>query len=174
LSAAGNSDTVIVMMTSHRVSRVFLLGVGLAASSAFAAGGPEEPLMQADRDFHKATSERRLEGWMDYMADEVVMLGGPKGPVVGKEAVRADRAGLFTENPKLDLHWEPIQGEMFPGDRLGYTTGSWTLTGTNAKGESVSLKGRYLTVWKKTADGAWKVVWDGGSAEPPKGVAKKE
>jgi len=111
---------------------------------------------------------------MDYMADDVVMLGGPKGQVVGKEAVRADRAGLFVDNPKLDLHWEPIAGEMFPGGGMGYTTGKWTMTGTSAKGNTVSLSGRYLTVWRKSPDGAWKVVWDGGSAEPPKGQPTKE
>jgi ketosteroid isomerase-like protein len=163
-------------MTILAMGRIFAV-VTLAAAAAperHEEARPEEPLMQADRDFHKATAERRLEGWMDFMADEVVMLGGPKGPVVGKEAVRADRAGLFVENPKLNLDWEPILGEMFPGDRLGYTTGRWTLTGTNAKGESLSVKGRYLTVWKKQADGAWKVAWDGGSAEPPKGVPAKE
>jgi ketosteroid isomerase-like protein len=146
-----------------------MIGLCLGAALAQAESGPEEPLMQADRDFHEATAKRRLDGWMEYMADDVVLLGGP-APVVGKEAVRADRAHLFVDNPKLQLDWEPIRGEMFPGGGVGYTTGAWTLSGTNAKGASVTVNGRYLTVWKKQADGAWKVVWDGGAAEPPKGA----
>jgi len=161
-------------MKLETTAALVLFTLGLGSAVARAAEAPEEPLMQADRDFHKATSERRLEGWMDYMADDVVMLGGPKGQLVGKEAVRADRAGLFVDNPKLDLHWEPTAGEMFPGGGMGYTTGKWTMTGTSAKGNNVSLSGRYLTVWRKSPDGAWKVVWDGGSAEPPKGQPPKE
>ena len=37
-----------------------------------------------------------------------------------------------------------------------------------AQREPVERTGRYLTVWKKQKDGSWKVVWDGGAADPKK------
>jgi len=48
---------------------------------------------------------------------------------------------------------------------LGYAVGTWQLTGKSRKGEPVSLTGKYMTVWKKQADGSWKVVADMGNAD---------
>ncbi len=47
----------------------------------------EATLLQADRDFNRATKENGLEGWMQFMADDVILLRGK--PVIGKDAVRS-------------------------------------------------------------------------------------
>jgi ketosteroid isomerase-like protein len=121
------------------------------------------PVLQADRDFNKATQERKLEGWMQYMADNIV-LGHEDQPNFGKDAVR--KAMAFLNEPDASLTWDPITGEVFPSGTIGYTTGAWTSKGKNKEGKEVTRTGRYLTVWKKQKDGSWKAVWDGGAADP--------
>lgn len=142
-----------------------LLGLVLICTCvSWGQAKPEaEPLMQADRDFNKATQERKLEGWMEYMADNVV-LGHEDQPNFGKDAVRKAMAMLNT--PGSSLTWEPTYGELFAGGELGFTTGKWVRRGKNSQGEERVGTGRYLTVWKKQKDGSWKVVWDGGTADP--------
>src|SRR6202023_4231773 len=50
---------------------------------------------------------------------------------------------------------------------LGYTTGPYVLreTGPGQRGEAQN--GYYVTVWRRQADGAWKVVADLGATTPP-------
>lgn len=62
------------------------------------------------------------------------------------------------------LSWEPRYAEVFaPGD-WGWTWGEWQSHEAGAGGRRVG-QGRYLTVWRKTTDGAWKVRADLGGAE---------
>jgi len=141
-----------------------LLGVFFFCSVALAQGG-EAALLQADRDFNQATQEKRLDGWMQFMADDVVLLHGK--PVVGKEAARAALTEEWN-NPAHSLTWEPKHAELFKNGKFGYTSGRWVYRDKNEKGESILLEGDYLTVWKMQADGSWKVIFDGGAADPAK------
>lgn len=137
--------------------------IAVCASAGWAQAKPgAEPLMQADRDFNKATQERRLDGWMDYMADNIVL--GHEEPNIGKDAVRKAMASL--NDPDASLTWAPTYGEMFASGDLGFTTGKWVRKGKDKQGVERVRTGRYLSVWKKQADGSWKVVWDGGAPDP--------
>ncbi len=135
-----------------------LLSATLCAAQAPAA------LMQADRDFARATAEKGLEGWMSFMADNAVLLRAQ--PVVGKDAIRQTMAQGFS-TPGLKLTWAPTSGQLFNGGDLGYTTGRYETRRQNANGDVMITHGTYLTVWRKQTDGSWKVVWDGGSQDSP-------
>ena len=126
--------------------------------------------MEADRAFDKATQENRLEGWMSFMADNVVLFA-VNPPIVGKEAVRKFYEPVFA-NASTTLTWEPKTGEVQPSGKVGYTSGRWTMHGKNPKGEAVERHGSYLTVWEKQKDGSWKVIADGGSPDPAPAPAK--
>ena len=137
----------------------------LIAASAFGQSQPSaQPVLDADRAFNQATQQNRLDGWMSFMADNVVLFG-QNPPVVGKDAVRKFYEPQFS-SPDFSLNWEPRSGEMQPSGRVGHTTGHWTMRMKNAKGEPVEFHGTYLTVWGKQKDGSWKVIADGGSPDP--------
>ena len=144
--------------------RKFLLLFLLVSSFAFSQGA-EEVIMQADRDFNTKVQKGRLDAWMEYMADNVVI--SRDKPPVGKEAVRASLAKQWA-NPDFHLTWEPTKGEMFPDGSMGYTTGRWTRTWKDKDGKPQEMHGNYLTVWGKQDDGSYKVIWDGGAADPEK------
>ena len=152
-------------MRSARLVRFgFVLLLALAAlPSVFFAQSPEDVLLKADRDFNQATKDKKLEGWMPFMADDVVLLRGK--PVFGKDAVRATLKSDW-DDPEYSLTWEPKRAEMFQSGKMGNTSGRWTYVGKNAKGEKVRLHGDYLTVWQKQSDGALKVIYDGGTTDP--------
>ena len=139
---------------------VLLLSAACLAQSTPSA----QPVLDADRAFNKATQEKRLEGWMSFMADNVVLFGTDP-PIVGKEAVRKFFEVPYS-SPDYRLDWEPTRGEIYRAGTLGYTSGRWTRRFRNAKGEMVERHGNYLTVWEKQKDGSWKVIADGGSPDP--------
>ncbi len=112
-----------------RMLTVLLLACGCFAQSAPSA----QPVLDADRAFNKATQEQRLEGWMSFMADNVVLFN-LDAPVVGRDAVRKFYEPNFA-NPDFGLTWEPKTAEMQPSGKVGYTSGRYTLKLKSAKGD---------------------------------------
>ena len=56
-------------------------------ATSFAADRDVKVLLDAERAFAKATAERGIDGWMDFMAPNAVELGAE--PFVGLEQIRA-------------------------------------------------------------------------------------
>ncbi len=149
-----------------RKTAALFVVVLVSASMGWAqAKADAEPVLQADRDFNRATQAKHLEGWMEYMADNIV-LGHGAQPAFGKEAVRKEMA--YLNEADTSMTWEPTYGEVFPAGTVGFTTGKWMLKGKDKDGSEATFTGHYLTVWKKQQDGNWKVVWDGGAPDPKK------
>ena len=132
--------------------------------SAFAQTNVRQQLLDADRAFNRETQSHRLEGWMSYMADNVVLDRGK--PVVGKDAVRAELTPEWSD-PNFRLTWDPDEAHAMPGGKKGFTHGRWELTMLGKDGKPVKLTGEYLTVWQLDPQGHWRVIWDGGAANPP-------
>ena len=91
----------------------------------------------------------------EYVADDGISLGASGAPACGKHAVGAQLDGVAPSA----LEWSPIIGDA-SGD-LGYTVGTATI-----RGERGVHYSKYLTVWKRQPDGAWRFVVDGGNAAP--------
>src|SRR3981189_2525372 len=83
------------------------------------APATEDSLLQADRDFNKATQEKGLEGWMQFMADDVILLRGK--PVFGKDSVRTTIKSDW-DDPGYSLTWEPKRAELFKSGKMGDTS----------------------------------------------------
>jgi ketosteroid isomerase-like protein len=122
----------------------------------------EKQLRDADLAFAKATAERRLDGFMEYLAADAAILQDGK-TITGTQSLRAFYEPLFA-NKDFSLSWTPTKAEASKDGTLGYTYGDYEAR----RGEKTS-RGMYLTVWRKEA-GKWKVIMDAGSspAQQPK------
>jgi ketosteroid isomerase-like protein len=138
-----------------------------SAKRAFVADIPSErALMEADRDFARETSRRGITGWLDAFADDGVLLPANEPVAKGKVAVRAVMAGLLAD-PTTHLRWEPSSASVAASGDLGYTLGHATFSKSDPAGqEFVFAKLKYTTVWKRQADGRWKVAVNIGTVEP--------
>jgi ketosteroid isomerase-like protein len=116
----------------------------------------EQELRQADLDFARQTAARRIEGWMDFFADDASIIHDGQ-TVTGKDALRAFYQPVFA-NKDFSLTWSPTHAEASKDGTLGYTFGEY-----EARSGSAISHGIYTTVWRKV-DGRWKVVLDLGSA----------
>jgi uncharacterized protein (TIGR02246 family) len=92
----------------------------------------------------------------------------PNSPMItGKDAIGKAMKGALAD-PNWSLALQPVQVEVSRGGDLGYTRGTYVLTATDpASQKAVAEKGRFLTIFRKQADGSWKAVQDINNAEAP-------
>ena len=121
-------------------------------------------LFKLEASFAKDVAERGGAGFASWFADDGVALGNGKQPLIGKVAI----AQSATWSPQdYQLTWTPTDAKMSPADDMGYTWGHYEGHSKDANGNPIVTGGRYITVWRKQADGAWKVVLDAGADDVP-------
>ena len=121
-------------------------------------------LFDLEARFAKDVAERGGAGFAAWFADDGVALGNGAAPLIGKVAI----AKSATWSPKdYQLTWTPTDALMGPSGDMGYTWGHYEGRSKDANGNPVLTSGRYITMWRKGADGSWKVVLDAGANEPP-------
>jgi ketosteroid isomerase-like protein len=120
-------------------------------------------LFDLEAKFAKDVAARGGEAFANWFADDGVALGNGAAPLIGKVAIARSAAW----SPKAyQLTWTPTDGLMGPSGDMGYTWGHYEGHSKDANGNPVITSGRYMTIWRKQADGNWKVVLDAGSTEP--------
>jgi len=129
-----------------------------------AAGGDlaaaRAALVEAERAFSRLSQREGVRAaFLAYLAEDAILFR--PGPVPGREFIEA------RPSPPVELTWWPVYVEVAASGDLGYTTGPYVLreTGPGQRGEAQN--GYYVTVWRRQADGAWKVVADLGATTPP-------
>ena len=99
----------------------------------------------------------------------------PETPIfTGKEAIRGGLKPILSD-PNFALTFGAAKVDAAKSGDLGYTQGPYSMTTSNPKTKApVTEKGKYLTVFRKQADGTWKAVEDTFMADaPPPGAAAK-
>jgi ketosteroid isomerase-like protein len=140
--------------------------------SAPAANPLTSPSYSADVAFlfgleKKFAADVAAEGgaaFAKWFADDGVTLDNRQATVVGRAAIAASATWTPAE---FQLSWTPDGGRMSSSGDMGFTWGHYTGHAKDKYGNPVVVKGRYMTVWKKQADGSWKVELDAGNDEPP-------
>ena len=116
-------------------------------------------LMQTDRDFSAmSVSEGMFKAFLNYIAEDGVMLKNNSYPAKGKVALKERFTGK--NDSGIILSWEPLYEKISESGELGYTYGIYTNT-NKTTGELT--KGSYVTIWLKQSDGSWKFVLDTGT-----------
>jgi len=129
----------------------------VAAPSARGRADSRE-LKRADSAFAAMSVARGAQAaFLDFAAAEAVLLGPPGAPMThGRDAIGAAFAGFPAD---AVLEWAPVWADVAGSGDLGCTVGEASVLARKSYS-------KYLTVWKRQADGTWKFVADGGNARP--------
>lgn len=133
-----------------------LLGCVITWLSALA----EEPLEPAaevearEIAFAKTMADRDLEAFLTFVSPEAIFFNGDQ-PLKGREVIERAWAPFF-EGPEAPFSWRPDVVEVLESGSLALSSGPVY----TAEGEQV---GRFNTIWRRDADGQWRVVFDKGS-----------
>lgn len=121
----------------------------------------EAAIRAADIAWARTGETKDLDAQMRfYMDDPVPVMMPPNAPLAsGKEAIRHALAAHY-ERPDFSVTWRPARVELARSGDLAYAIGVWESTMNDATGQPRADRGKYVEIWKKQADGAWKVAID--------------
>lgn len=121
-------------------------------------------LFELEGKFAQAVAAGGGKAFGMWFAEDAVTLNNGRPAVLGRAAIAAQAQW----DPKeYQLTWTPQGAQMGPSNDMGFTWGHYEGRSKDKTGQPLVITGRYFTVWKKTADGTWKVALDASSNEPP-------
>ena len=117
-------------------------------------------IRESEADWVRAWAAKDLELIMSHYADDAsVELAGV--PIMsGKDAIRAGVQHAIADR-NFALSFAPSQIEISRGGDLAYARGAYTVTVTDvATKRPVTVRGKYVIVYRKQVDGHWKAIHD--------------
>lgn len=120
--------------------------------------GALDSLIAAERSFARAARDLGTrDAFVAYLADDGVLFR-PR-PV-------SAQAYLHTQPATSGiLSWQPLYADVARSTDLGITTGPWNFR--NDSSSDPIAHGQFFSIWRKQPNGAWKVVLDHGTSNPP-------
>jgi ketosteroid isomerase-like protein len=130
-----------------------------------------QAIKNTEADWQKAGND--LDKVVSFYADDAALLP-PNSPIAtGKEAIKAVWKSLVTDkNYALTFGSATGRVDVAKSGEIAYSRGTYSLTMSDPKGKPVTDKGKYLTVFKKQADGSWKAIEDMFNSDTPEPGAK--
>jgi ketosteroid isomerase-like protein len=123
-----------------------------------------EAIQAADAAWMKVYHAKDLDKSLSFLDEQGSMLVSNAPMATGKDALAKAIARDFAAG---DLTWHGNKVGVARSGDLGYTTGTYEWTLKTGSGKTATDKGKYLTVWKKEADGSWKVLYDMFNSDLP-------
>jgi len=148
-----------------------LVGCALFAVAALGADGAPsreqltEEVRAVELAFAASVAGDDREAFASFLDAEAVFVNGARA-TVGREAILEAWKGFFGPD-RAELTWSPELVELSGDGTLGLTRGPWTYRGKGADGALVEQSGVFNSVWRRQADGSWKIVFDAGCSPCP-------
>jgi uncharacterized protein (TIGR02246 family) len=171
-------------VTLNALGRVASLAaaVALAACTQQPAPAPSAPpdtraadeaaLRALIRDWSAAAQAKDATTFVSVYADDAVVMMAGAPDIRGLAAIREGIPAMM-QDPAFALSFEADRVEVARSGDLAYEAGSYSMTMTGPDKKPATEKGHYVVVWRKGADGAWKVVVDAPLSDPPDAGASK-
>lgn len=139
------------------LSVAFLALLGLIVFPS-AGGGQVHPaaaeVEAREIAFARTMADRDLAAFLTFVSPEAIFFNG-NDPLKGREAI-AEAWAPFFEGETAPFSWNPDVIEVLESGQLALSSGPVR----GASGEEV---GRFNSIWRRDADGQWRVVFDKGS-----------
>jgi len=144
--------------TTMRLGRwITIMAITVTAAVSVSAETNAElrdQVWKAETAFAKTMADRDHAKFTSFLADEAIFFGS-KSVLRGKSAV-ADGWRKYFEGPAAPFSWGPERVEVLDSGTLAMSSGP---VNDPASGERVST---FNSVWRREADGTWKIVLDNG------------
>ena len=126
-----------------------------------AAGPDEKAVRDADEQWSKVAGAKDLDKTVSFYADDAVVLPPNQAAVTTKDGIRNLWKGFL--DSLTDISWKTNRVETAKSGDMAYLIGTYEMT----MKDGTKDKGKYCEVWKKQADGKWKVSADMFSSDLP-------
>ena len=112
-------------------------------------------LMEVDKTFSEMSEQEGYKAaYMEFTDSNVVLLRPYHMPIVGADAI--DYLIQINDH-EYTINWQPQRAVVSSTADLGFTYGVYAL---HPHQEDTTYYGTYVNVWKKQANGKWKLALD--------------
>lgn len=123
----------------------------------------EAAIRTADADFAKAAAAKDLDKCMSLYEDDAVLFAPGSPAVVGKENIRNAIQRMLAAPMQLTINVASV--DVARSGDLAMDRGTIQGSVMDKNGKTTARTSEYVLVWKKQADGAWKVAADTSANE---------
>jgi ketosteroid isomerase-like protein len=116
--------------------------------------------------YHVAAEAADIEGFVDLNANDVLIMP-PNAPNIESTEGARSMVTAFTELPGFQVRFETVKVEVAASGDMGYTLANGEMSHQGPDGETVEDRIRDFHLWKKDAEGSWKVAIDIWNSELP-------
>lgn len=121
------------------------------------ASNEVEAVRAADAALQKAVAANDLNSIVSFYADNAILMPAAEPLIRGKEAITKEWEHILAI-PNIQTKSKLVRVEASSANDLAYTMGVYRSRMMGEDGEIVTEPGKWLSVWKKQPDGAWRVV----------------
>lgn len=137
---------------------------GCAATAPVVQPGPDRVALEAEvaateRAFAKTMADRDHAAFTRFLAEEAVFFSPGAVPLRGKAAVAEAWRGFYSGDA-APFSWAPETVVVLDSGTLALSTGP-------VRSPEGKVVARYQSIWRREAPGAWRIVFDNGSAVCP-------
>jgi ketosteroid isomerase-like protein len=130
----------------------------LPAQAAPASAALTRQVFTAESSFAATMARRDLKAFAAHVSPEAVFFSDTAA-LRGKEAVLEAWQGFFA-GQKAPFSWRPETVEVLSSGTLALTSGPVHDPGGK-------LIGSFTSIWRRQADGSWRIIFDKGCPPPP-------
>ena len=158
---------------THRVRRAASMSVivlvACKAPQSTAVSDPAQTratLRTADSLLQVAIESSDAERTAAFYAEDAVLMPVAESIVEGRSAIRAEWQHVFGI-PGYASRARLIAAEPSIAGDLGYTRGTYESPMLGPKGEPLLERGKWVSIWRRQADGQWRIVVDIFNTDTP-------
>jgi ketosteroid isomerase-like protein len=157
----------VFLRAAALLAPVLALPADLPAQSRTAADSAWASVIEAERAFARHSLRLDTQGaFTTYLSGDALLYR----PRVVRAAAYL-RARPMSE--RLVMTWEPIYGDVSSSGDFAWTTGPW-IAGDRRQPEVNPSFGQYARVWRRQANGAWKVEVEAGVPHEADSIGPKK
>ena len=152
----------VLSVASLAVSCACVLVLSTHISFAGAEDKNVKALIAVDNEWSNAAVAKNVDGVASFYANDGVAYPPNEPIAVGRAAARKVWASYFAD-PTFEISWKTTSAGVEKD--TGWTVGTYRDSFKGPDGKTIVEKGKYLTVWRKSADGKWKAIHDMWNAD---------
>lgn len=141
-----------------------LAGAGIAYRLTVRADSDRESLRATELAFAAMVAKEGVQAAFEHFsAEDAVFFDVDPQRLRGRAALEARRESW---RPTVGLRWEPANVEVAESGDLGFTWGPSEREVLQPDGTIKVYFGHYVSVWRRTDGGPWRLAFDTGNGHP--------
>lgn len=137
-----------------------------APKAAPALSATECAVFARELSFARSVADHDAKAFADHVDAEAAFDAGGDAPTRGRAAV-VDAWAPIVAGKGVRLEWYPTRTTVAGTGDLAWSTGPALIERLAPDAKQRYLLGQFRSVWRKDADGAWRVLFDDGAPPRP-------